>query len=41
MRGALPGILTGLRIGFGFGWTTLAAAGMVAAGAVPPPCGGA
>ena len=34
MRGALPGVLTGLRIGFG--WTTLAAAGMVAAGAVPP-----
>ena len=25
MRGALPGILTGLRMGIGFGWTTLAA----------------
>jgi hypothetical protein len=24
---ALPGILTGMRIGIGFGWTTLAAAG--------------
>ena len=27
MSRALPGILTGMRIGIGFGWTTLAAAG--------------
>jgi taurine transport system permease protein len=29
--GALPEILTGMRIGIGFGWTTLVAAEMVAA----------
>jgi taurine transport system permease protein len=29
--GALPEILTGLRIGIGFGWTTLVAAEMIAA----------
>ncbi len=31
--GALPEILTGMRIGIGFGWTTLVAAEMVAASA--------
>lgn len=31
LKGALPEILTGLRIGIGFGWTTLVAAEMVAA----------
>lgn len=31
LRGALPEILTGMRIGIGFGWTTLVAAEMVAA----------
>ena len=31
MRGALPEILTGMRIGIGFGWTTLVAAELVAA----------
>ena len=31
VRGALPEILTGMRIGIGFGWTTLVAAEMVAA----------
>ena len=30
-RGALPEIFTGMRIGIGFGWTTLVAAEMVAA----------
>ena len=30
MKGALPEILTGLRIGIGFGWTTLVAAELVA-----------
>jgi taurine transport system permease protein len=30
---ALPEILTGMRIGIGFGWTTLVAAEMVAASA--------
>jgi taurine transport system permease protein len=30
-RGALPDILTGMRIAIGFGWTTLVAAEMVAA----------
>ena len=33
MRAALPEILTGMRIGIGFGWTTLVAAEMVAAAA--------
>jgi taurine transport system permease protein len=32
-RAALPEILTGMRIGIGFGWTTLVAAEMVAAAA--------
>ncbi len=31
VRGALPEILTGMRIGLGFGWTTLVAAELVAA----------
>ena len=31
MKSALPEILTGMRIGIGFGWTTLVAAEMVAA----------
>jgi taurine transport system permease protein len=31
LKGALPEILTGMRIGIGFGWTTLVAAEMVAA----------
>lgn len=31
LRGALPEILTGMRVGIGFGWTTLVAAEMVAA----------
>jgi len=31
LRAALPEILTGMRIGIGFGWTTLVAAEMVAA----------
>ncbi len=31
LRGALPEILTGMRIGLGFGWTTLVAAELVAA----------
>ena len=31
LPGALPEILTGMRIGIGFGWTTLVAAEMVAA----------
>ncbi len=31
LPGALPEILTGLRIGIGFGWTTLVAAEMIAA----------
>ncbi|MCP4328619.1 MAG: ABC transporter permease subunit [Alphaproteobacteria bacterium] len=31
MKGAMPEILTGMRIGIGFGWTTLVAAEMVAA----------
>ncbi len=31
LPGALPEILTGLRVGIGFGWTTLVAAEMVAA----------
>jgi taurine transport system permease protein len=31
LRSALPEILTGMRIGIGFGWTTLVAAEMVAA----------
>ena len=30
-RGALPDIMTGMRIAIGFGWTTLVAAEMVAA----------
>jgi taurine transport system permease protein len=33
LRAALPEILTGMRIGIGFGWTTLVAAEMVAAAA--------
>ena len=31
LKGAMPEILTGMRIGIGFGWTTLVAAEMVAA----------
>lgn len=31
LKGAMPEILTGLRIGIGFGWTTLVAAELVAA----------
>lgn len=31
LPGALPEILTGMRVGIGFGWTTLVAAEMVAA----------
>ena len=31
VRGAMPEILTGMRIGLGFGWTTLVAAELVAA----------
>ena len=31
LKSALPEILTGMRIGIGFGWTTLVAAEMVAA----------
>ncbi|MEM7587067.1 MAG: ABC transporter permease subunit [Acidobacteriota bacterium] len=31
LRGAMPEILTGMRIGLGFGWTTLVAAELVAA----------
>ncbi len=31
LPGALPEILTGMRIGLGFGWTTLVAAELVAA----------
>ena len=31
VKGAMPEILTGMRIGIGFGWTTLVAAEMVAA----------
>ena len=31
LKGAMPEILTGMRIGMGFGWTTLVAAEMVAA----------
>ncbi len=31
LKGALPEILTGMRIGIGFGWTTLVAAELVAA----------
>lgn len=31
LKGALPEILTGMRVGIGFGWTTLVAAEMVAA----------
>jgi taurine transport system permease protein len=31
LNAALPEILTGMRIGMGFGWTTLVAAEMVAA----------
>ena len=31
LKAALPEILTGMRIGIGFGWTTLVAAEMVAA----------
>ena len=31
LPGAMPEILTGLRVGIGFGWTTLVAAEMVAA----------
>ena len=31
LPGALPEIITGMRIGIGFGWTTLVAAEMVAA----------
>ncbi len=31
IKGAMPEILTGMRIGIGFGWTTLVAAEMVAA----------
>ena len=30
LKGAMPEILTGMRIGIGFGWTTLVAAEMVA-----------
>ena len=33
LHAALPEILTGMRIGIGFGWTTLVAAEMVAASA--------
>lgn len=33
LPGALPEILTGMRVGIGFGWTTLVAAEMVAANA--------
>jgi taurine transport system permease protein len=33
LQAALPEILTGMRIGIGFGWTTLVAAEMVAASA--------
>jgi taurine transport system permease protein len=31
LKGAMPEILTGMRIGIGFGWTTLVAAELVAA----------
>ena len=31
LKAAMPEILTGMRIGIGFGWTTLVAAEMVAA----------
>jgi taurine transport system permease protein len=31
LPGALPGIMTGMRVGIGFGWTTLVAAEMIAA----------
>lgn len=31
LKGAMPEILTGMRVGIGFGWTTLVAAEMVAA----------
>lgn len=31
LPGALPGIVTGMRVGIGFGWTTLVAAEMIAA----------
>ncbi len=31
LRGAMPEVLTGMRIGLGFGWTTLVAAELVAA----------
>jgi taurine transport system permease protein len=31
LPGALPGIITGMRVGIGFGWTTLVAAEMIAA----------
>lgn len=31
LRGAMPEILTGMRIGLGFGWTTLVAAELIAA----------
>ena len=34
LKGAMPEILTGMRIGIGFGWTTLVAAEMVEAEAV-------
>ena len=30
LKGAMPEILTGMRIGIGFGWTTLVAAELVA-----------
>jgi len=31
LPGALPGIMTGMRVGIGFGWTTLVASEMIAA----------